>query len=116
MTHPAPLNLSFPTMTFLYRPLLPLLLGAAIATAQDADHAHDDHTHGHSFADFIVEDPATDMLEAANLFLASLSDTEKKKTLFATDGDHREEWFYVPGKFIKPRGSSSASVPMTQAT
>ena len=77
------------------------------AFAQDAkEHAHGehDHAHGMDFRDLITENPAAEMAEAASLFLKSLSAAEKTKAVFAKDHEHREGWYYVPGKFIKPAG------------
>jgi len=38
------------------------------------------------------------MAEAASVFLASLSDAQKKKTQFAVDFEDRRNWTYLPGK------------------
>ena len=51
-----------------------------------------------------AHDPATDMVDAANRFIASLDDKAKKASLFTWDSKERERWNYLPDKFIKPDG------------
>ena len=49
-------------------------------------------------------DPAEDMVSAANTFISSLSKPQKSETLFKLNDDHREGWYFIPDKFIKPSG------------
>jgi hypothetical protein len=73
----------------MYRPIAFLLALATIPAS-----AHKGHR----------DDPAEDMVASATRFLASLDEGQKAKAVFALDSDHREGWFFVPGKFIKPGG------------
>lgn len=54
--------------------------------------------------DDIGDNPALDMASAAKNFIASLTDSQKSKALFKTNDDHREGWYFIPDKFIKPLG------------
>ena len=49
-------------------------------------------------------DPAKDMISAANIFISSLSKEQKSEALFKPNDDHREGWYFIPDKFIKPSG------------
>jgi hypothetical protein len=51
-----------------------------------------------------AHDPAEEMAEAANRFLASLSPGQRGKAKFDFGSDKRDFWHYVPDKFIKPDG------------
>ena len=75
------------------------------ALAQD-DHATKDgeHRHGSGIIHRHHDDAAADMVEAAQRFLASLSEEQRAKATFKMDADHRDGWFFVPDKFIKPHG------------
>ena len=55
------------------------------------------------FASF-AHDPASEMAEAANRFIASLDEKAKKAALFTWDSKERERWNFLPDKFIKPDG------------
>ena len=57
--------------------------------------------HGHESKH---DDPARDMVIAANNFIASLNEEEKNKAIFELKDDHREGWYFIPDKFIKPNG------------
>ena len=57
--------------------------------------------HGHESKH---NDPARDMVIAANNFIASLNEEEKNKAIFELKDDHREGWYFIPDKFIKPNG------------
>jgi|TARA_B100001250_G_scaffold393007_1_gene395341 hypothetical protein len=56
--------------------------------------AHEDHNN----------DPAQDMVSAANNFISSLSKAQKSEAIFKPNDDHREGWYFIPDKFIKPSG------------
>jgi hypothetical protein len=47
-------------------------------------------------------DPAADMTQAADLFLKSLNDEQKKEAQFTWKDDKRTGWYFVPDKYIKP--------------
>jgi hypothetical protein len=47
-------------------------------------------------------DVAGDLHDAADLFLKTLSDEQKKEAQFDWTDDKRTGWYYVPDKFIKP--------------
>lgn len=47
---------------------------------------------------------AEEMAKAANTFLASLNDEQRARTTFKPTDSHRENWFFIPDKFIKPAG------------
>ena len=49
-------------------------------------------------------DPAQDMVSAANNFISSLSKEQQSEALFKPNDDHREGWYFIPDKFIKPSG------------
>ena len=68
------------------------LLLAIIAFAHTL-RAHETHNN----------DPAEDMVSAANTFISSLSKPQKSEALFKLN-DHREGWYFIPDKFIKPSG------------
>ena len=51
----------------------------------------------------LLADEAVDaMIAAADRFITSLDDDQKKETVFAWDDDKRTGWHYLPDKFIKP--------------
>ena len=49
-------------------------------------------------------DPAQDMVSAANNFISSLNKEQQSEALFKPNDDHREGWYFIPDKFIKPSG------------
>ena len=49
-------------------------------------------------------DPAQGMVSAANNFISSLSKEQQSEALFKPNDDHREGWYFIPDKFIKPSG------------
>ena len=50
------------------------------------------------------DDPAQDMVSAVNNFISSLSKEQQSEALFKPNDDHREGWYFIPDKFIKPSG------------
>ena len=48
--------------------------------------------------------PAHDMVDAANNFISSLNKEEQSKAIFDLNDDHRDGWYFIPDKFIKPTG------------
>lgn len=46
-----------------------------------------------------------EMVKAANSFIASLDDDQKKLCLFEFKSDDRQGWYFVPDKYIRPRGA-----------
>lgn len=47
---------------------------------------------------------AQEMADAATIFLVSLNDEQRSKATFMPTDEHREGWFFIPDKFIKPGG------------
>ncbi|MCP4849519.1 MAG: DUF3500 domain-containing protein [Verrucomicrobiaceae bacterium] len=70
------------------------LITASPIIAHDADH----------------ENAAGEMAKAANLFLASLNDKQRSMATFKLTDQHREEWYFIPDKFIKPAGKRKGLV------
>ena len=52
----------------------------------------------------IHNNPAKSMVKAAKNFISSLNDEEKGKAIFKNASDHRDGWYFIPDKFIKPNG------------
>ncbi len=50
----------------------------------------------------LAHDPATEMAEAAKLFISSLDEKAKKEALFPWDSKERTRWHFVPDFAIKP--------------
>ena len=61
------------------------------------------------FASF-AHDPASEMAEAANRFIASLDDKAKKQALFPLGSKERTRWHFVPDFAIKPDGKRQGLV------
>ena len=55
-------------------------------------------------------DPVQDMVSAANNFISSLSKEQKAEAIFNSTDDHREGWYFIPDKFIKPLGERKGLV------
>ena len=53
---------------------------------------------------------AGEMAKAANLFLASLNEKQRSMATFEPADQHREEWYFIPDKFIKPAGKRKGLV------
>ena len=49
-------------------------------------------------------DPAKAMVDAANRFISVLDDEAKAACVFKWEDKNRENWHYLPDKFIKPEG------------
>ena len=45
-------------------------------------------------------------VDAANNFISSLNKEEQSKAIFDLDDDHRDGWYFMPDKFIKPTGKT----------
>jgi hypothetical protein len=54
--------------------------------------------------DTTTDNTVEEMVEAATIFLASLNDEQRSKATFTPTDNHRESWFFIPDKFIKPGG------------
>ena len=63
-----------------------------------------------------AHDPATDMASAANRFLESLDEKEKKKAFFSFDSEERENWHFFPGSFVQPNGRQGLSLKEMSAS
>ena len=61
------------------------------------------HNSGHG-------NTAEEMAKAANIFLASLNDEQRSRATFKPTDQHRENWFFIPDKFIKPTGKRKGLV------
>ena len=55
-------------------------------------------------------DPASEMATAAENFLASLKDAEKKKAFFPFHHKERENWHFFPGSFVSPNGRMGLAI------
>ncbi len=51
------------------------------------------------------ENVAAVMAKSANLFLSSLSEEQRNRATFKAGDEHREKWYFIPDKFIKPGGT-----------
>ena len=51
-----------------------------------------------------AHDPATEMASAAQNFLNSLENDQKKKAFYPFRNKERENWHFFPGNFIQPNG------------
>lgn len=67
---------------------------------------HDDESH----------EVAGEMAGAAQRFVATLSDEQKSRTLFAFDSDKRRDWHFVPDRSIKEQDGKRFGLPIGKMT